>query len=238
MINLRAALTIAAVLSGGVTVAQESQPPAPTPAPAPQPPVQPPTQEQPSLDELLGLPKAPAKGNDKPRPDAADPTRTELDRKLSAGEMAEAFRQAVDLMGETAGRIQDSKDTGLTTQRLQEDIVRKLEQLIKAAEQNQSQSRRSRSQAQRDQQQQQPNQQQAQGQRNQAGSEPAQDVIDPPPRQDAVLAPGAGARGAAWGALPERIRDALRQGNDDRYSSLWHKWTEAYYKRLAEDASK
>jgi hypothetical protein len=28
------------------------------------------------------------------------------------------------------------------------------------------------------------------------------------------------------------------QGNTDKYSAIWQKWTEAYYKRLAEDANK
>src|SRR5262252_2192974 len=83
-----------------------AQEPKPAPAPAPPPPAARPT-------EPAAQPTA------KPRPDAVDPTRKELDRKLSEQEVAEQFKQAVELMGETADRLQTSRDTGLTTQRLQ-----------------------------------------------------------------------------------------------------------------------
>jgi len=219
---------IPALAAGLLAGAAAAQPPAPAPEakPAAQPP-------QPSLDELLGLPKdKPAK---KARPAAPDPAKAELDRKLTASEAADQFKQAVQLMGETAERLQSSKDTGLATQRLQEDIIRKLDQLIKAAEQNQRQSKSSPSQ-QKDKQQQQPSQQQQQ--RNPDAKEAAPDTMDPPERQKEKLAPGVAARGAAWGALPARLREALLQGNEDKYSRLYQKWTEAYYRRLAEDANK
>ena len=196
------------------------------------PPEQPPA--QPSLDDLLGLPSA--KPVDKSRPVAPAPAKTELDRKLSAGQVADQFKQAVQLMGETAERLGTAKDTGLATQRLQEDIIRKLDQLIKAAEQIQQQSKSKQSQQNRDKQQQQPNQQQQQ--RNPDAKEAAPDTMDPPPGQAANPTPGVAARGAAWGSLPSRLRDALLQGNEDKYSSIYQKWTEAYYRRLAEDANK
>lgn len=192
-----------------------------------------PAKQPPSLDDLLGLPKsepAPA------RPAATDPTKNALDRKLTATEASDQFKQAVQLMGETAERLQASRDTGLATQRLQEDIVRKLDQVIKAAEQNQKQSRSSRSQQQKDQPQPQPNQ--SQSQRNPDAKESAPDTMEPPGAQKANPAPGVAARGAAWGSLPARLRDALLQGNEDKYSSLYQKWTEAYYRRLAEDANR
>ena len=62
--------------------------------------------------------------------------------------------------------------------------------------------------------------------------------MQPPARKDANPNPGVAARGAAWGSLPARLRDALLQGNEDRYSNLYQKWTEAYYRRLAEEANK
>jgi hypothetical protein len=49
------------------------------------------------------------------------------------------------------------------------------------------------------------------------------------------MRPGQAAAGAAWGALPERLRDALTQGLSDRYSSLYEGATESYYRRLAEE---
>ena len=214
----------AVLLTTSLCAAQDSKPAQP-PTPA-QPP-------QPTLDDLLGIPKDKPAAN--PRPAPADPTRTELDRKLSTQEVEEQFKQAVTLMGETAERLQTSRDTGLPTQRLQEDILRKLDQIIKAAEQNQKQSKSSQSQQSRDQQQSQPNQQQ---QRNPNGKEAAPDTMQPPSRKDANPTPGVAARGAAWGSLPARLRDALLQGNEDKYSALYQKWTEAYYRRLAEDANK
>jgi hypothetical protein len=191
-------------------------------------------QQPPSLDDLLGLPKE--KSPAKSRPAAPDPTKNALDRKLTQGEASDQFKQAVQLMGETADRLQSSKDTGLSTQRLQEDILRKLDQVIKAAEQNQKQSKSSRSQQQKDKQQQQPNQ--SQSQRNPDAKEAAPDTMDPPQGEKANPTPGVAARGAAWGSLPARLRDALLQGNEDKYSSLYQKWTEAYYRRLAEDANR
>lgn len=238
--------------------AQDAKPPAPPAQPEPKskdqpksepkaepkqdrPAAPPASPDQPSLDDLLGLPKskpAETKPGASPRPAAADPSKADLDRKLSSREVAEQFKVAVDMMGETAQRIQTSRDTGLTTQRMQEDIIRKLDQLIKSAEQQQQkQSRSSRSQGQKDQQQNQPNQQQS-SQRQQPGRDPAPDTIDPPPAQAPNPTPGTAARGAAWGSLPNRVRDALLQGNADKYSSLYQKWTEAYYKRLAEEGNK
>lgn len=212
------------------------QPAAPPASPAPAP-------GQPTLDELLGLPKQKPedKPTEKPRPDPVDPTKTDLERKLSSREVAEGFKVAIELMGETADRIQTSRDTGLTTQRMQEDIIRKLDQLIKAAEQQQQQQRQSsRSRGQRDQQQNQPNQQQQQSptERQEAGKGDPNETLDAPPGQDAAPNPGTAARGAAWGSLPERVRDALTQGDADKYSALYRKWTEAYYRRLAEEANK
>jgi len=231
-------ITGASLALAATGFAQESKPPQPE-QPAQSPP------QQPTLDELLGLPKtkpsSPA-ATTTPRPEAVDPTKTDLERKLSAREVAEGFKVAIDLMGETADRLQTSRDTGLTTQRMQEDIIRKLDQLIKAAEQQQQQSKKSSSKGQRDQQKNQPNQpqqqQQSQEERDSAGKgEPASDAMAPP-GEDPNLNPGAAARGAAWGALPDRVRDALLQGNADKYSSLYQKWTEAYYRRLAEEGNK
>lgn len=240
-----AVAAIIALLTGAASAHAQEQPA--TDKPSDQPATQPvpdrpkesaPRRSQPpTLDDLLGLPgeKSPKPGA-KPRPEPEDPTKAELEQKLTAREAAEKFKEAVDLMGQTAQRLEVSKDTGLATQRMQEDILRKLDQLIKSAEQNQQQSRsRSRAQRQQQEQQQQPNQQQ---QRNPAGTEPAQDTMEPPARREADPNPGQAARGAAWGNLPSRIRDALLQGNADKYSNIYQRWTEAYYRRLAEEANK
>ncbi len=186
-----------------------------------------------SLDELLGLEQA-GQGGDAPSelPDAAQ---AELERELTQQEAAQAFEQAAALMGESASRLGELSDTGLATQRLQEDILRKLDQVIEAAKNNQQQSQSSSSSS--SQQQQQPNQPQQQQQQQQGEASDGDNTEEstPPGRQDGQLNPEIDSARAAWGALPERVRDALYQGRSDRYSSLYERLTEAYYRRLAEE---
>ncbi len=182
----------------------------------------------PDLDELLGLP------SEKPGESPAQDRATELDRLLSGEEIAEAFVEAVRLMGETAARLDTAGDTGVVTQRMQEDAIRKLDKLIADAQNRRQQSRsQSRSQQNADQQsQQQPSQRSAQ---QRQGGRDNQAEIDPPARRDGPLNPASVADLAAWGALPERVREALVQGSSDRFSTLYQRLTEAYYKRLAEE---
>lgn len=193
------------------------------------PPSQPVKPAEPTLDELLGLPGE--------KPPGAEPSKSDLERKLTATEVADQFKQAVQLMGQTAERLASSKDTGLHTQRVQEDIIRKLDQVIKAAEDASKQQKQQRSKSQKQQQQQQ-QQQPGQQRQEQSTTDPDQDSPEGPAGREAAPNPGVAARGAAWGSLPERLREALVQGNTDKYSSIWQKWTEAYYRRLAEDANK
>ena len=76
--------------------------------------------------------------------------------------------------------------------------------------------------------------QQAQQQQQQA--QPSGDGESMPPGLDGVELRDAGlADAAAWGALPARLRDTLRQGLSERFSSLYERFTEAYYRRLAEE---
>jgi hypothetical protein len=197
------------------------------------------SERQPTLDDLLGLPQRPRQP-DKPvaePPAAADPAQAALERRLSAGEVSEQFVQAVELMEETAGRIKLSRDTGIQTQRLQDEIIRRLDMLIQSAEQQRQQSRSRASSSSQDQEsQQQPAQPQAQqGQQQATDPDQAQTA---PAGTDAQLNPEIASRGAAWGHLPDRVRDALLQGNADSYSSLYQRWTEAYYRRLAEEGNR
>ena len=81
-------IVLALVAAAGLAqsaLAQQTPPPSQPPAKAPE--AQPETKpSQPSLDDLLGIPKdkKPAKPDAKPRPEATDPTKTELECKLSA----------------------------------------------------------------------------------------------------------------------------------------------------------
>lgn len=182
----------------------------------------------PSLDELLGI-----EGEDSP---STDPNRDALDEVLSPQAAGEAFSQAVGLMDRVAARIGEQGDLSIATQRLQEDILRKLDQVIASAQSNDqgggggssgSQSSGSS--------QQQPDQQQSGGQAQggQEGSSPG----DSMPAGTSQAQPGdeVAPDGVGWGALPARIRDALSQGISDEYSQLYRAVTEQYYKALAEE---
>ncbi len=204
---------------------------APTP-PAP-PPAEPPRDELPTLDDLLGLPQAPDAARRTP---GTDPASTELERKLSMREAAQQFKQAVVLMSETADRIRGAGDTGIATQRLQEDVVRKLDMLIQAAEQNSQQSQQSSSSSSSGDpdRQSQPNQQRPEQGEQQQNQGDNRAEATPPGRAEGALDPNLAARGAAWGSLPARVRDALMQGTQEQYSSVYQRLTEAYYRKLAE----
>ncbi len=193
----------------------------------------------PTLDELLGLDESgdesdDTDGEDAPvRTDAAD---DELDRELDPEKpIADEFLEAVNLMRESAGRLSEQTDTGAVTQRLQEDILRRLDELISKSSEQSSSSSSSSSSQQQQQQQQQPNQaQRDMSNQNVTEGENAQDA---PAQQDARLGAQATLDGARWGSLPERLREALLQGSSDRYSSLYQSMTEMYYRKLAEEAS-
>jgi len=165
--------------------------------------------------------------------DAAD---ADLNRELAqAKPIADEFLEAVGLMHESAGRLGTQNDTGVVTQRLQEDIIRRLDELIDRAGQQSSSSSQSQSQQQQ-QNQQQPNQQRREQEQQQNQGEPS-DRQEGPAGQDAQLGAQALLDGARWGNLPQRLREALLQGSSDSYSSLYKSMTETYYKRLAEEAS-
>jgi len=207
-----------------------------------------PKSPDPTLDELLGLKPAAKPTTDKPSSEKAgdkplpDATALDLQRKLSPTEAKEKFEEAIALMGDTAERLQKTKDTSLATQRIQEDIIRRLDMVIRQAEQNkqQSKSKSSSKQQQKDpsSQQQQQQQQQNQQRKEDSHNSDSRDNLDPPAARPAELNPELTARGQAWGALPQRVRDALLQGNSDKYSTLYQRWTEQYYRKLAEEGKK
>lgn len=185
----------------------------------------PPAEPLPDLDELLGLPRQ--------RP--TTPAPRPLERELADTASTEPFEQAVDLMRLAAQRL-DARDAGLETQRLQEETLRKLDQLIaQARRQRNRNSPEQQQQQQQDQQQQQAGRQSSQ-QQSQAQAQASGDSTPVgPPRTEGALKSAAVAAGAAWGNLPEHVRQALVQGLSDRFSSLYQRLTEEYYRRLAED---
>ncbi len=202
--------------------------------PAPDKPVQDrPLQELPTLDEVLGL---------KPRGEVGavsrDPLEEELKKALGREEEGDLLAQAADLMDRSAKRLGESKDAGLDTQRLQEDAIRKLDALIAQAQNNQ-QKKQSKKKKQQDKQEEQQQQQQSQKQPQPKGAQTASEQAQAgPAMQEAELKAALAAAGATWGNLPPHLRDALRQGKSDQFSSLYQQLTEQYYKRLAEEPKK
>ncbi|MCE2653351.1 MAG: hypothetical protein ACK51N_05355 [bacterium] len=228
--------------------AQPTPAPAPSPAPAPAQPATPPASGDPlpSLDDLLGTTK-PAAKPDQPKPDQPKPPpdagRQELDERLKGENPADAFAEAIVLMNRAAGRLREAQDAGIDTQRIQEDVLRKLDQVIsQARKQRQQQQQQQQQQNQQQNQQQQQQQQPEQGQeQEQAGQQQAQQPAGGENRDSLPAAEAARLRAsldaarAAWGNLPARVRQMLTQGSGEKFSPAYERQTEEYYRRLAEE---
>lgn len=233
-------MTAVAALAGGAQAASASSaipPPKPEkPAqPAPKPddakPEPQPEPGLPGLDDLLGIPSTKKEG-EKPSNDVLS---EELERALALDPSTDPFQQAVELMSRSANRITQSKDVGLATQRIQEEVIRKLDRLIDQAQKQQQQSSKSKKQQSQQQQQQQQQSSQAQSDAKK-GDNTGQTHV--PGRQDGPRREGGVPTTAAWGNLPEHVREALLQHYNDRFSSLYQSLTEAYYRKLAEEPKK
>ena len=104
--------------------------------------------EEPSIDELLGLDdeEAPAEDPEPDEPQAGDQDQDDtdpkltrdLDKALTGEQAADQFAQAIEEMEEVAIRLGEEADPGIDTQRLQDEIILKLEQIIASAEKTKS----------------------------------------------------------------------------------------------------
>lgn len=190
-------------------------------------------QPLPTLDELLGLEKGSSVR------DAATPGQSDLERALRDEEPTDDFGRAVDLMDRVASRLEQDLDTGLPTQRMQEEAIRRLDKLIADARRQRQPQRQRQSQQPRPQDQSQSQPQPASSQTSSAQGRPGNDnqgqEMDPGDRRAGSLRQVAPGGSAAWGSLPEHIRSSLMQGFSDQFSSMYQSMTEAYYRRLAED---
>ena len=216
---LTAALASAAFAQSGATDPVDSPPPVDAAAALP------------SLDDLLGI-------ETQERPTDVDedlPHQSALERALSDEQVSDAFRQAIAEMRDVADLLQ-GRDPGARAQRLQEEILLKLDQLIEQSRQQQQQSSSSSSSSSRQNPTQ--NQQRAQQQAQQAASGENVSENTPPGGRSGDLNAMVEGSSAAWGALPQRVRDALLQGGSDRFSSLYESLTESYYRRLAEESTR
>ncbi|MEO1236989.1 MAG: hypothetical protein AAFX76_09400, partial [Planctomycetota bacterium] len=213
-------------------------------------------QDQPTLDELLDLaPPGNAPGSSETPEEsepAIDPVApiAEVQDRLTGQQVSDTFETAVRDMGAAAARLDEDDDPGLDTQRLQESILERLDQLIEAAQQQQQQSSsgggggssasNQDSAAQNAGQGQPPSQTPGEGESSAAaasggGENPGQFS----PGQVGPVEPGQGPIDevrSEWGALPPRLRDELSNGLDEPYSPVYRDLTEAYYRRLAEEA--
>lgn len=221
-------------------------------------------QDQPTLDELLNL-DPPATDSDDPKPEAESaspeldlPPNAELEEMLTAESLTENFAQAVAEMAEVTRQL-DQRDPSLATQRLQQRILNRLEQLIDAASQssppppggagqgggqpqagNQDNTQNQPGQGQ-SQQGQQPQPGQGQGQGQAAASAGGENQGQFSPGQVGPVEPETKSLDelrSEWGALPPRLRDELSDGLDEPYSPVYRAATEDYYRRLAEEAGR
>lgn len=226
ILNLLTMATIAL----GLTLTQEDPGPSET------------SQDPPSLDELLGIEGDPESG------EAADVERERsLDRALADEKPAVAFKQAILDMDRSSQRLRDKQATGLGTQRLQTRIIDRLQALIESAQRQQQQQQQSspsssnsdsgQDPGSRSEGEQEGQQQQAQQEGQSQGQDGAQTPGTPPPPEHAVLQGTLDETRIEWGNLPPRVRELINQGMRDRMSELYRSMTEAYYKRMAEDAS-
>lgn len=193
--------------------------------------------DPPSLDDLLGIDED---QQDDGTIDAANrEIDDELQRELTERRIADAFRIAIEKMGLSAELLDEKFDSGLGTQRVQEDIIEKLQQLIDQAKQ-QSNSQASSSSPQQPQDQQDPGKQQGKSQgsksgQNQSGGQENQGESEPPAMKTGDLNTILREMRSEWGSLPERVRNMLLQGRREKYSSLYDRLTSEYYRKLAED---
>lgn len=196
--------------------------------------------DQPTLDELLDL--SPQQ-TDTQTPDD-DTSRVDLnesvERALSASDAADAFEQAVNEMDDVSRRLGRTLDPGVETQRIQESILRKLDQVIESAKQQQSGGGGSGKPRDQD-----------KGGSQMAPQQPAAGQAGAQPQPNGQQAStGAAGTGSPikpetqdtpieqlrkeWGVLPPRVREELSDGLRERFSPLYRQMTEAYYKALAE----
>lgn len=248
-----------------------------TPPPADKPSQAPPAKpEGKTLDELLGIPPQAGKraggagseggAGDKsadgpdggPTPDdGLGEAKGRLERGLSEAEVDSLLRQALAGMESSVARLAKQTDSGLGTQRVQEDVVAKLDQLIEEAKRrskqgqkgskssssssssSSSQSKQSAGDKPGDPQQGKVGDSKSRGDgQRKTSAHGAKEGDGPPPIDPEKDQAALDETQAEWGALPERVRDLIRQGARDRVASIYQRLTQEYYRRMAEEASR
>jgi hypothetical protein len=198
-----------------------------------------------SLDELLGLEEDESgrSARDAAERDAQEELETALSQQKA---IDDAFREALEKMSLSADLLGEEFDPGLGTQRVQEEILEKLDLLIQSArnQQGQQSSSSSSSSQQQSQQQQVRRQQQNQQQQGQNSAQRTPNPADssltdaPTEQMDAEINLILAEADVEWGALPARTRDQLMQAMRDKPSMLYRKLTHEYFKRISDESSR
>jgi hypothetical protein len=226
--SLSAICLLSALLAGRGAAAQDAA--APPPAPA---------KDAPTLDELLGL-KQESVETDSAAKEAARQNQQELERRLADAQIGDVLDRALGNMADSA-RLLDDQDPGLGTQRIQRDILARLDELIDLAKQMSSQqqagsSSSSGSRSQRSQPQPGKQPRPAGGERRDTGNQDGQ-ATEPPPGREGELNTLLEQTESEWGGLPQRLRDTLQQSRHASPSKLYKALSADYYQRLAEEGS-
>jgi hypothetical protein len=226
--------------------------------------------EERSLDELLGI-----GGDDgaKAAKESARDRSSNLQRVLTEQEAKNTLEAAIQGMWRS-GTLLGERDFGTAVQRVQEDVLARLDALISTAEQQQQQQQANSSSSSSSSSSQ---QQQQQGQMGETGQRPGEtaeqaaerrrreeaqrraaresqqgqqgkdqrpqggDGNNPgemPEQVDPIEGGALSETDSEWGNLPPRTRDMVQQGVREKMSSVYRRWTEAYYRRIAEEAKR
>jgi hypothetical protein len=198
----------------------------------------------PSLDDLLGIDGEGERHRE--GEDAATAERQQaLDRALAEKKPAAALTAAIQDMNQSSVWLGEDQTTGLGVQRLQRRIIDRLQALIDSAQRQQDQQpspSSSNSDSGQDPGSRSKDQQEGEGEgkgqqgQQQTGGESLSGEAPPPEHR--ILESQLDETRIEWGTLPPRVRELINQGMRDRMSELYRSMTEAYYKRMAEDASK
>jgi predicted alpha/beta hydrolase family esterase len=227
-------------------------------------------EEERSLDELLGI-----GGDDgaKAAKESARDRSSNLKRILTEQEAKNTLEAAIQGM-RRSGTLLGERDFGTAVQRVQEDVLARLDALISTAEQQQQQQQQANSSSSSSSS---SSQQQQQGQRGEKGQRPGEtaeqaaerrrreeaqrraaresqqgqqgkeqrpqggDGNNPgemPEQVDPIEGGALSETDSEWGNLPPRTRDMVQQGVREKMSSVYRRWTEAYYRRIAEEAKR
>ena len=212
------------------------------------PPIEPAEDDPPkSLDELLGI----EEGSDEKESLLEKRDRKNLEDRLQERDIQSDLESAITDMSVAAEIIQKKSDVGLDLQRLQKSIIARLDAVIDEAKRRQqeensassssssssSSSQESTSEPPSNSSSEESGGENTASEKNQtegSGSDESEisNIVQAAP--EGVLLEESDVE---WGRLPERVREVIRQGMRESISRRYRSLTEAYYRRLAEEAS-